>query len=84
MGEHVHEWKRSSQRWGAYYCANDSCDEFLNSEDVEARLNATERLSADRARIASIMASKMPSEFGEIKDNLIDALDAYADTLEGQ
>ena len=87
---HAHEWK-----WvyglGDGVAAACECGVHLAPEEVNRRLNATERLSAEAVRDA---ASKHEDEWGfewkwenEGKNpptkQLFDVLMAYADTLDG-
>ena len=65
------------------------CGRQLSIEDAMRRVNATERLSAKRARTASsyaksAMMPKMDRENNPIAGKVYDALRAYADTLEGK
>ena len=75
MDEHVHEW-----RWrylGAIpKCKVDGCGKSMHYDEVERRLNATERLSAEDA---TVIANGWTSNA-----TLRDTLRAYADTLEGK
>ena len=91
MTEHV--WKRQSD--GRYWRGDGErmLAECLTNEQVEARLNATERLSAKMAR-QSVAAHEMlystPLGQPETQDGqdayneLVDALAAYANILEGK
>ena len=83
MGEHVHEWNiTGTPAMFVIVCSGTDCAEELTIDEVESRINACERLTADEARIALIATSKFPSEFGEIRDDLVDSLQSYADMLE--
>lgn len=94
MTEHVHEWKLKTYLYVGipiFTCSDDDCAAMLSVKEAESRLNeyetlkkATEAFSVDSARIASIVASKLPIEFDEIRDNLVDDLKTYADILEGE
>ena len=46
MSEHIHEWKIDwdCQRNEYCYCADETCDELLYPDDVEAMLNEYETL----------------------------------------
>ena len=76
MAEHVHEWGvwHEGMEWGT---GCKECFEGMDDNELERRLNATERLSAEVARDCG--------EAGGIykKENR-DALQAYADILEGK
>ncbi len=80
MTEHVHEWvyeRDDDDQF--YYCTDKACrrNEYpLSTKEVVARLNATERLSAPRARGAANLIKR----HGLKNDDFI----AYADTLEGK
>jgi len=84
MTEHVHEWGhllvgfRSAPHIDKYIC---DCGADLGNKEVERRLNATERLSALQAKelIVFAMGSTRVSQ-----PELADALQAYADILEGK
>ena len=90
MTEHVHEWKWDivdNDAW--FYCTG--CERPMGALEIEARLNATERLSAEDvvANIAQIEACEFECQGGPIELNtgyirLRDALRAYADILEGK
>jgi len=79
MTEHVHEWK-----WLSGYSKEQKahisgimclCGEQMSIKEAEARLNATERLSAKNARRA---------RYGYQYTDVDEALTAYADILEGK
>ena len=74
MTEHVREWKRQSD--GKYWRGDGErmLAECLANEQVEARLNAAERLSAE---------DLFPVGFAIVHPNL-DKLIAYANILEGK
>ena len=90
MTEHVCKWKWDivdNDAW--FYCSG--CKEPMGALEIEARLNATERLSAEDvvANIAQIEACEFECQGGPIELNtgyirLRDALRAYADILEGK
>ena len=82
MTEHVCEWRATvgvrSHKWEdgcecfLAKCRNIDCNKTLSWADVEARLNATERLSAEDARV-----------IGQVHEGKTeDILRAYADMLE--
>ena len=72
MTEHVHEWE--CRYLGIVpRCKVDGCGIYMHYDELERRLNATERLSAEDAR--RISNRKLPvSEHEELQ--------AYADILE--
>jgi len=85
MTEHVHEWGMYKHKGGGATC---KCGAVINNPTIEARLNATERLSAEDA-IASAYEIKQHdyarlAKVWRYKDSEIlhDALKAYADILE--
>ena len=94
MTEHVHEWEldvhrsRSGRMNVRIGCKNKSCPWGLEIQEAEARLNATERLSAKVARrngvILRLNADKL--SYGEQTQGFGDSQDmiAYADILEGK
>ena len=57
------------------------CDASMGLDEIEARLNATERLSAADAREA---ARLITSPIGAERFSEANALDAYANILEGK
>ena len=75
MTEHVHDLKVMLSISKNIYAVCPQCDECMDKEEIETRLNATERLSAEDAR--RISNRKLPvSEHEELQ--------AYADILEGK
>ena len=76
MTEHVSEceWKLYDDGSGAFCIAHHERACMMNRDDVEARLNATERLSAE---------DLFPEGFAIVHPNL-DKLIAYANILEGK
>ena len=83
MDKHAHEWNiTGTPAMFVIVCSRPDCAEELTIDEAEARINACDRLTSDDARIAMIATSKFPSEFGEIRDNLINSLQSYADTLD--
>ena len=82
--EYLHEWAFTMA--GCYFmCVNGDCDERLYPKQAEHRLNATERLSARRARLAEkdLAAAKLANNLAT-DFKTIAALSAYANTLEGK
>lgn len=81
MDEHVHEWKRQSD--GKYWRGNGHTmlAEVMSNDEVERRLNATERLGALQAK--ELMVFAMGST-RIAQPELIKALRAYANILEGK
>jgi hypothetical protein len=91
MTEHVHEWKARLKGWlvDGFYCTHPDCYRRLIWNDVESRLNATERLSAEQAgrAWALIVTRDEVIKFGPLTDEaraIKSGLKAYADTLEGK
>ena len=77
MTEHVHEWGFVYQghdiaSWCDYECIH--CGTSIDGPSITKRLNATERLSARRA--------KDVAEYGSLYSKDRAAVIAYADTLE--
>ena len=78
LTKHVHEWKFRVDGHDEYFrCFNLPCEEILEVEQAESRLNATERLSANMAK--ALCRGMHPNFKAAIK-----ALTAYANTLEGK
>jgi hypothetical protein len=74
MEEHVHEWVWTGSMWEPYECKQCGAGVTLTKEQADARINATERLSAEDARV-----------IGQVHEGKTeDMLRAYADTLEGK
>ena len=71
MDEHVHEWVLYKGVGATCKCAK-----TLNNQEIESRLNATERLSAEDAR------NCLGKLRGTVQKTSAEALRAYADTLE--
>ena len=85
MTEHVCEWEYAWVDSPAHHVFCCRCGEFLDDDDVEARLNATERLSAVAANgLLDLMATGIPSYLSSVWASWRDALQAYADILEGK
>jgi len=87
MTKHVHEWKTIIDWDEKYYiearCMVDGCDKTLDTEDVDARLNATSRLPAYAAeQIADGM--ELQFEEGQTGYFRLQQLRAYADIWEGK
>ena len=83
MTEHVHEWRWQDNGEGYYwfFCDNGpDCNAELDTEEAEARLNATERLSAEDAKEAERFVPSWEVKHNQIKDALKD----YANILEGK
>jgi len=85
MTEHVHYWcdphifpSREQNYWVCHY---EGCDERLTFKEAEARLNATERLSANKTRH---MARVFRNISLELYAEWIVALLDYSDILEGK
>ena len=87
MTEHVHEWILDTYRDPdepeglqiGMFCWHKGCNERRYRTEAEARLNATERLSAELAReIGDCLYA------GIIDHERKSAVLAYADTLEGK
>ena len=74
MNEYVHEWTITGHENAR--CIDPTCDGFLDGVCMEARLNATERLSSSSA----IQASRGQGLRGYVVKSLL----AYADILEGK
>ena len=75
MTEHVCEWEVVWREDGRPEWMSKKRDAVLSPNEITARLNATERLSAEDARGA------IPQQ---INKRMADALQAYADILEGK
>ena len=79
MTEHVHEWAIIG-KW-ANCVAQWNCAASLSPEEIERRINATERLSAGDARIVGIEIEQGTYDLRGLK---ADGFLAYADILEGK
>jgi hypothetical protein len=77
MTEHVCEWMWADDRFVPYFCKVDGCDKEMSIEEAEARLNATQRLSAEIVLQNIIIYG----EGGFVTDQFLDACKAYADLL---
>lgn len=72
------------------FCTKAICDESLDTHEIERRLNATERLSADTAGVAAQVFrmganTDIIRPFGDHDPLLIfEALADYASALEGE
>ncbi len=75
MTEHVHEWELIFKPDSFRRVRCKHCPEQMLDYDIERRLNATDRLSAEDVREACIL--------GWVK-GIRDKMQAYADTLEGK
>ena len=84
MTEHVCEWKPDIYE-KAYLGARCDCGETMSEVDVTARINATDRLSAELAtEILGFLIRKLGLA-GYLGTTVYqDALKAYADILEGK
>ena len=87
MTEHVHEWKWDivdNDAW--FYCSDKTCKAPMGALEIEARINATERLSAEMATKLATMVKRewegVYSWSGWQPEH--DALKAYASILEGK
>ena len=92
MTERVHEWKWTEVEVSSplgpftdkyYRCLK--CPEKMYGHQAEARLNATERLSAEDARVAAndLQQSRQVNELLTDIETIV-TLRAYADILEGK
>ena len=90
MTEHVHEWKLTVGHSNCKACHYSSiegvacceiCNESIGPTEIERRLNATERLSAEDARQGTEFLSRVRNSRGY---GFANALRAYADILEGK
>ncbi len=80
MTEYVHEWELIFKLDSFRRVRCKHCPEQMLDYDIERRLNATERLSAEDARTMAFV-----SEHDElISSSGIRRLRAYADILEGK
>jgi hypothetical protein len=83
MSDHVHEWHLA---WDfAAWC--NKCPETIDYPEIERRLNATERLSAEDAtelRNVSFAVALLDGEASEKAVHAIKAAEAYAAALEGE
>ena len=80
MTEHVHEWELKAYLYvgvPVFGCAIKNCNAVLPVKQAEARLNATETLSAEDARYQATEHDCMDNKF---RSDLL----AYADILEGK
>lgn len=84
MTEHVHEWRRlGSHPVNGHInamCENPSCWENLSTQDILRRLNATEKLSMEDARVlGDSFRIPTPKEAARA----VGAASAYAAALSG-
>lgn len=88
MLDHVHEWRLTVM---GYHCKK--CGNSLMVDDIERRLNATERLSAEMAQVGSqyliqhALTMEFPSadsmhKITRLLKRIVSRLQAYADILE--
>jgi len=81
--KHVHEWIPRALDWDhidGVCCNVPGCGAQMDNEEMNARLNATERLSAEDAKEAERFVPSWEVKHNQIKD----ALKAYANILEGK
>ena len=79
-----HEWELDIIE-GSIFRNTDDGLEFMDLDEAQRRLNATERLSAENARwIAEDYVLAYPEHLGYARSKQTEALLAYADTLEGK
>ena len=99
MTEHMHEWRFGYRSDGNYnlpgastpgfYCVHKECGyasgTWLSLVEAEARLNATERLSAEDARVAAndLQQSRQVNELLTDIETIV-TLRAYADIRDGK
>ncbi len=83
MAEHVHEWTHNGFDYedGAS-CAVPDCKEWLSTEEITRRLNATERLSAEDAQRVSQFVRLDDEKILRMWSWAHKALDAYATARE--
>jgi len=81
MTEHVHEWGMYKHKGGGATC---KCGAVINNPTIEARLNATERLSAETAKnlLEAYKTGQINIYFA--MSTIRSTLQAYADILEGK
>ena len=80
MPEHVHSWYLSAV---ATMAACQHCDATIATSEIERRLNAVEKLSAEDAKEAALYPDFKYIESGEARTKeLGDRLTAYASALE--
>ena len=77
--EHVCEWKVILSLSKNIYAVCPTCDACMDKEEIEARLNATERLSAE---LATAILGFITRKLGVW--HWTEALIAYANILEGK
>ena len=84
---HVHEWEYVFVTTPDHHVFACKCGEYLDDDDVERRLNATERLSADAADYAAEFTQAGTNKHNMDQESegniyyLTDALRAYAAAL---
>ena len=88
MTEHVHEWIPRALDWDhtdGVCCNVRGCGAQMDNEEMNARLNATERLSAEDARVAAndLQQSRQVNELLTDIETIV-TLRAYADIREGK
>ena len=80
MDKHTHIWKLDGDYCGGSWmsCSVEGCNETMWADDMENRINATERLKGYRAKGAALCLE------GAGCSNYTDELVAYADILDGK
>ena len=86
--EHVHEWIPRALDWDhidGVCCNVPGCGAQMDNEEMNARLNATERLSAEDARVAAndLQQSRQVNELLTDIETIV-TLRAYADIRDGK
>ena len=89
MSECEHEWEIGLISKGVQLefvgeCAVDGCNEVLSQKEVNCRLNATERLSAEDAREASRLLRLLKTQNVMVLASTRHAIKTYADILESK
>ena len=87
MSDHVHEWRAETFAFEGTDLRCRICDDVLDDRELERRLNATERLSAEEAtelRDVSFAVALLDGEASEKALRAIKAAEAYAAVLEGE
>jgi len=83
MTEHVHEWARGDDGFYPFICSE--CNRRMTKAEALTRINATERLSAEDARVAAndLQQSRQVNELLTDIETIV-TLRAYTDILEGK
>ena len=76
MTDHICEWGCKFDFEDGAECQVEGCKEWLNTDEIKRRLNATQRLSAKR--VHNILEDR------KLYSQDVLALHEYADTLEGK